>query len=59
MRHNDAQFCLKLSSPLREQLAADAKARGRSVANLIRKILIEHYVAQNATPSATPDQPRT
>lgn len=45
MRKNDAQHCLKLSGPLREQLAADAAARNRSISNLIRKILIDHYAA--------------
>lgn len=30
---------------MRQQLAADAAARNRSISNLIRKILIDHYAA--------------
>jgi len=42
MKRNDAQVCLKLSGPLRGALDAEAAARGRSLSNLIRLILIEH-----------------
>jgi hypothetical protein len=42
MIRNDAQVCLKLAGPLRETLEAEAAARGRSLSNLIRAILLEH-----------------
>jgi hypothetical protein len=42
MIRNDAQVCLKLAVPLRASLEAEAEARGRSLSNLIRTILLEH-----------------
>jgi hypothetical protein len=42
MKRNDAQVCLKLSGPLRAAPEAEAAARGRSLSNLIRAILITH-----------------
>jgi hypothetical protein len=42
MKRNDAQVCLKLAGPLRAALEAEAAARGRSLSNLIRLILIDH-----------------
>jgi hypothetical protein len=42
MIRNDAQVCLKLAVPLRASLEAEAEARGRSLSNLIRIILLEH-----------------
>jgi hypothetical protein len=42
MKRNDAQVCLKLAGPLRETLEDEAAARGRSLSNLIRTILLEH-----------------
>jgi hypothetical protein len=41
-KRNDAQLSMKLAGPLRETLEAEATARGRSLSNLIRTILIEH-----------------
>ena len=46
MKRNDDQTCLRLPAPLREQLAIDAAALGRSISWLIRKTLIEHYAAR-------------
>jgi hypothetical protein len=40
-RCND-QVCLKLAGELRASLEAEAAARGRSLSNLIRIVLIEH-----------------
>jgi hypothetical protein len=40
-RCND-QICLKLAGELRASLEAEAAARGRSLSNLIRVVLIEH-----------------
>lgn len=45
MKRNDDQITLRVAGPLRQQLAADAAARNRSISNLIRKILIDHYAA--------------
>jgi predicted DNA-binding protein len=56
-RRNDDQTCLRLPAPLREQLAADAAALGRSVSWVIRKILIEHYAAR-AQARRTAGQPK-
>ncbi len=42
MIRNDAQICMKLAGPLRTALEAEAEARGRSLSNLIRQVLIEH-----------------
>jgi predicted HicB family RNase H-like nuclease len=47
MKRYDNQVCLKLACPLRAALEAEAAARGRSLSNLIRKILIDH-AAQSA-----------
>jgi hypothetical protein len=41
MKLND-QVCLKLAGELRASLEAEAAARGRSLSNLIRTILLEH-----------------
>jgi hypothetical protein len=41
-RKNDAQISLKLAGPLRNTLEAEAAARGRSLSNLIRIVLVEH-----------------
>jgi hypothetical protein len=38
----DNQVCLKLAGPLREALEAEAAARGRSLSNLIRQVLVSH-----------------
>jgi hypothetical protein len=48
MKRNDAQVCLKLSGPLRAELDAEATARGRSLSNMIRLILIDHTVRRIA-----------
>jgi hypothetical protein len=42
MKRFDDQVCLKLAGPLRSALESEAAERGRSLSNLIRKILIEH-----------------
>jgi hypothetical protein len=42
MKRNDAQVCLKLAGPLRETLEAEATARGRTLSNLIRTVLLDH-----------------
>jgi hypothetical protein len=42
MKRNDAQVCLKLAEPLRATLEDEAAARGRSLSNLIRTILLAH-----------------
>jgi hypothetical protein len=36
------QVCLKLAGPLRSRLEEEAAARGRSLSNLIRYVLVEH-----------------
>jgi hypothetical protein len=41
-KRNDTQVCLKLAGPLRKTLEAEAAARGRSLSNLIRIVLVEH-----------------
>jgi hypothetical protein len=51
MKRNDAQVCLKLAGPLRTALEAEAKARGRSLSNLIRLVLID-YATQRVTARA-------
>jgi hypothetical protein len=38
----DNQVCLKLAGPLREALEVEAMARGRSLSNLIRTVLLAH-----------------
>lgn len=45
-RRNDDQFCLRLSQPMRDYLAADARAYERSVSWVMRKIISEHYQAR-------------
>ena len=42
MKTCNEQICLKLASTLRRQLELEAAERGRSLSNLIRKILVEH-----------------
>jgi hypothetical protein len=42
MKRYENQVCLKLAGPLRAALEDEAKARGRSLSNLIRAILLEH-----------------
>jgi hypothetical protein len=42
MKRFDNQVCLKLAGPLRTSLEDEAAARGRSLSNLIRKILVDH-----------------
>jgi hypothetical protein len=39
---NDNQVCLKLAGELRSTLESEAAARGRSLSNLIRAILLTH-----------------
>lgn len=41
-RRNDTQVCLKLAGTLRASLEAEAAARGRSLSNLIRIVLLAH-----------------
>jgi hypothetical protein len=55
MMRNDAQVCLKLSGPLRAALEAEAAARGRSLSNLIRTILLEHSTKRIITGQAGAD----
>jgi hypothetical protein len=45
MKRYDNQVCLKLAGPLRAALEDEAAARGRSLSNLIRKVLID-FAAQ-------------
>ena len=52
MKRNDAQVCLKLAGPLRMALEEEASARGRSLSNLIRFVLID-YAAKRITERAS------
>jgi hypothetical protein len=51
----DNQVCLKLSGPLRAALEAEAAARGRSLSNVIRIILLEHSTKRIITGHAGAD----
>lgn len=42
MKRYDDQVCLKLAGPLRARLEEEASARGRSLSNLIRHVLVDH-----------------
>jgi hypothetical protein len=53
-KRNDAQICLKLAGPLRSALEEESAARGRSLSNLIRVVLIDH-VAHRLTERAGAD----
>jgi hypothetical protein len=52
MTRNNSQICMKLAGELRASLEAEAAARGRSLSNLIRQILIAH-AAERITQSAS------
>jgi hypothetical protein len=54
-KRNDAQVCLKLAGPLRSALEEESAARGRSLSNLIRVVLIDH-VAKRITERASANQ---
>jgi Ribbon-helix-helix protein, copG family len=54
MQRYDDQVCLKLAGPLRAALEEEAAARGRSLSNLIRAILLEHATKRVVGGAAVP-----
>jgi hypothetical protein len=55
MKRRDDQITLRLAGTLRAHLEDEAAERGRSLANLMRHILIEH-VAQRVAGTTTTQQ---
>jgi predicted HicB family RNase H-like nuclease len=54
MKRFDDQVCLKLAGPLRATLEEEAAERGRSLSNLIRRVLTDH-AAERITERAGAD----